>query len=123
MIEAKAWRSVIVLGVTWLLPAALFLQPVSSPANSTHPPESGRVRYTVSLAGYRNHLLHMEMQLPAGESTRTVQLPTWNAVYQIRDFAQYVNWEKAKSLAGQALPMHQLDKTTWRVEGTQDGAL
>jgi predicted metalloprotease with PDZ domain len=63
------------------------------------------------------------MQLPAGEAVRTVQLPVWNAVYQIRDFAQYMNWEKAKTATGQALPLCQLDKTTWRIEGAQDGAL
>jgi len=81
------------------------------------------VRYTISLAGYRKHLLPIEMQLPAGEATRTVQMPVWNATYQIRDFAQYVNWERAKSPTGQALPLHQLDKTTWRIDGAQDGAI
>jgi predicted metalloprotease with PDZ domain len=63
------------------------------------------------------------MQLPPGEGNRTVQMPVWNATYQIRDFAQYVNWEKAKSPTGQPLPLHQVDKTTWRVDGAQDGAI
>ena len=27
---------------------------------------------------------------------RELQLPVWNALYQVRDFAQYVNWVRAK---------------------------
>ena len=123
MIQARSWRSLIVLGVTWLLPAAVFSQTESPQANSNRQPEPERVHYTVSLAGYRSHLLHIEMKLPAGEAVRTVQLPVWNAVYQIRDFAQYVNWEKAKTPAGNALPLHPVDKTTWRIDGAQEGAI
>ena len=123
MMQVRSWRSVIVFGVTWLLPAAAFSQAQSPQANSGGQPERERAHYTVSLAGYRSHLLHIEMQLPAGAAERTVQLPVWNAVYQIRDFAQYVNWEKAKSPMGEALPLRQLDKTTWRIEGAQEGAI
>ena len=123
MIQARSWTSLIVFGVTWLLAAAVFSQADYQQGKSSRQSEHEQVHYTVSLAGYRSHLLHVEMQLPAGETVRTVQLPVWNAVYQIRDFAQYVNWEKAKSAGGQVLPMHPLDKTTWRVEGAQDGAV
>lgn len=118
MIRGRSWWSLIVLGVTWLVPAALFPQ-----TNSAHAAQSEGVRYTVSLAGYRNHLLHIEMQLPAGEPARSVQLPVWNAVYQIRDFAQFVNWVKARTPAGNPLPLLHTDKTTWRVDGTQEGAI
>jgi predicted metalloprotease with PDZ domain len=48
-------------------------------------------------------------------------LPVWNALYQVRDFAQYVNWVRARSLAGIALPVRQLDKTTWRIDGAGHG--
>jgi predicted metalloprotease with PDZ domain len=46
----------------------------------------------------------------------------WNALYQVRDFVQYVNWVKANS-AGTALPIHKLDKTTWQIEGAQAGTI
>jgi predicted metalloprotease with PDZ domain len=118
MIRGRSWWSLIVLGVTWLVPVALFPQ-----TNSAHPAQSEGVRYTVSLAGYRNHLLHIEMQLPAGEPARSVQLPVWNAVYQVRDFAQFVNWVKARTPSGNPLPLLHTDKTTWRVDGTQGGAI
>lgn len=118
MIRARSWRSLIVLGLTWLLPVASFPQ-----TNSTHQALSERVRYIVSLAGYRNHLLRVEMQLPAGESARSVQLPVWNAVYQIRDFAQFVNWVKAKTPDGTPLSLLHTDKTTWRMDGAQNGVI
>src|ERR1700751_428171 len=123
MMRSRSWRSLIVIGVTWLLSPAVFSQANPPRTNSTVQSERERVHYTISLAGYRSHLLHIEMKLPAGEAERTVQLPVWNAVYQIRDFAQYVNWEKAKSPNGQALPLRQLDKTTWQIDRTQDGAI
>ena len=118
MIRASSWRSLIVFGMTWLFPVALFSQP-----NSTHQTQGDRILYTVSLAGTRTHLVHVEMRLPAGEAARAVQLPVWNATYQIRDFSQYVNWVKAKAPNGNLLPLLHTDKTTWRMEGAQDGAI
>ncbi len=62
------------------------------------------------------------MDLPPGPPRRDLQLPVWNALYQVRDFSQYVNWVRARGSSGQNLPVEQLDKTTWRVEGTTAGA-
>ena len=119
MIRARSWRSlIVVLGMMWLLPVALVSQPIS-----THQTEADRIVYTVSLAGTRTHLVHVEMRLPSGEPARAVQLPVWNATYQIRDFAQYVNWVKAKTPNGNPLPLVHTDKTTWRIDGAQDGAI
>jgi len=81
------------------------------------------VRYAVSLAGYRDHVLRVQLELAAGASSQTLQLPVWNALYQIRDFAQYVNWMRARDLSGGALPVHELDKSSWRVDGTERGAV
>lgn len=80
------------------------------------------IRYTVSLAGYQNHLVRVQMQLPPGDAERRVQLPVWNALYQVRDFSQYITWVRAKGKSG-ALPVRQLDKSTWQIEGTADGAV
>jgi len=43
------------------------------------------------------------------------QLPVWNALYQVRDFAQYVNRVRAGDSFGGELPLRKVDKTTWRV--------
>jgi predicted metalloprotease with PDZ domain len=80
------------------------------------------VDYHVSLAKRAEHLVGVRMRLPAGAAERDVQLPVWNALYQVRDFAQYVRNVKASDSAGQRLEVRKLDKTTWRITGTKDGA-
>jgi predicted metalloprotease with PDZ domain len=62
------------------------------------------------------------MELPAGESKRRVQLPVWNALYQVRDFAQYITWVRVKARSGDAPTVRSIDKTTWEVDGAQNGA-
>lgn len=44
-----------------------------------------------------------------------VQLPVWNALYQVRDFAEHVNWLHASDADGKPVSVRQLDKTTWSV--------
>jgi predicted metalloprotease with PDZ domain len=79
------------------------------------------VQYTISLAHAETHLVHVHIDLPAGGSERELQLPVWNAVYEVRDFAQFVNWIKASTPA-QPLPVVKLDKSRWRVSGAENGA-
>ncbi len=81
------------------------------------------VRYTVSVADAQRHLVQVQIDLPPGASERELQLPVWYALYQVRDFSQYVNWVRAKSGDGQPLPVRKLDKSRWRITGAQDGAL
>jgi predicted metalloprotease with PDZ domain len=112
-----SWRTLGLVGVVWLWSSVLFSQePVSAGVASP------AIRYTVSLAAYRDHLLRVQLQLPPGDASTRVQLPVWNALYQVRDFSQYVNWVQAKSDAGQPLPIQKLDKTTWQIDGAKDGA-
>ena len=40
----------------------------------------------------------------------------WNALYQVRDFSQYVTRFAAHDDAGKPLTATMVDKTTWRVE-------
>ena len=47
------------------------------------------------------------MLLGPGASERDLQLPVWNALYQVRDFSQYVNWVRARTGAGQPLPVRK----------------
>jgi predicted metalloprotease with PDZ domain len=82
-----------------------------------------RVAYTVSLASPEQHLVEVQIILPAGAAQRELQLPVWNALYQVRDFAQYVNWARAKNRSGNPLPLRELNKSCWQVQGAQDGAI
>ena len=48
-------------------------------------------------------LSEVQIFLPPGTAQRELQLPVWNALYQVRDFAQYVNWIRAKDRSGNPL--------------------
>jgi predicted metalloprotease with PDZ domain len=88
----------------------------SAPALAATP-----IEYTVKLADAQRHLVHVGIRLPAGAAERDLQLPVWNALYQVRDFAQYVVSVSCHAPSGQALPVHKLDKTTWRISDAQQG--
>lgn len=79
--------------------------------------------YTVSLADPEHHLVEVQIQLPPGAADRRLQLPVWNALYQVRDFAQYVNWIRAKDNSGKVLPVRELHDSLWQVEGAANGAV
>src|SRR5580658_7618138 len=78
--------------------------------------------YTISLSNPDQHLLEVQILLPEGAAQRELQLPVWNALYQVRDFAKYVNWICAKDRAGRALPVRDLDKSRWQITGAEGGA-
>ncbi len=85
--------------------------------------QSGVVGYTISLSSPEQHLIGVKITLPSGAAQRELQLPVWNALYQIRDFAQYVNWIRAKDRSGKELRVDAINPSRWQVNGVQDGAI
>jgi predicted metalloprotease with PDZ domain len=81
------------------------------------------VDYTISLTSPEQHVIEVQIILPAGAAERDLQLPVWNALYQIRDFAQYVNWVHAKDRAGNPLAVRKVDKSRWQLQGAEGGAI
>ncbi len=81
------------------------------------------VYYTISLYRPEQHLLHVQVQVPPGGAQQDLQLPVWNALYQVRDFAQYVNWLRAKAPNGRALQAGKVNTSRWRIWGAEGGAL
>jgi predicted metalloprotease with PDZ domain len=79
--------------------------------------------YTISLASPEQHLVEVQIILPEGSAQRELQLPVWNALYQVRDFAQYVNWVRAKNRAGGFLPLRELNDSRWQIAGAEGGAI
>jgi predicted metalloprotease with PDZ domain len=79
--------------------------------------------YTLTLSNPRQHLVEVQILLPEGAAQRELQLPVWNALYQVRDFAQYIDWVRAKDRAGRTLSVRQLDKSRWQVSGAEGGAV
>src|SRR5271163_1031909 len=86
-------------------------------------PSYAATDYTISLVNPEQHLVEVQIILPEGLAQRELQLPVWNALYQVRNFAQYVNWVRAKDRAGRALSVRKLDKSRWQIAGAQGGAV
>src|SRR5450432_3281928 len=84
---------------------------------------SAPVLYTIALTSPAEHLAQIQITLPPGAAQRDLQLPVWNALYQVRDFAQYVNWVRAKDRAGRELAVHESDKSRWQIQGAAAGAI
>jgi predicted metalloprotease with PDZ domain len=81
------------------------------------------VSYNVSIDAPERHLVEVQIAIPPGPASRELQLPVWNATYQIRDFSQYVNWVRAKDRSGKPLVVRKLDKSRWQVQDAEAGAL
>jgi predicted metalloprotease with PDZ domain len=81
------------------------------------------IQYQISLAHPEQHTFHIKMTIPDVKDSVTVQMPAWNALYEIRDFASHlreVTASKLDSATNQfnSLPVEKLDKQTWRVTGS-----
>ena len=84
---------------------------------------SAVTNYTVSLTNPQQHLVEVQIILPEGSAQRDLQLPVWNALYQVRDFAQFVNWVRALDRSGRPLPVQELNDSRWRIFDAQGGAV
>jgi predicted metalloprotease with PDZ domain len=105
---------VMLLEARWLLAlrilfAAFLLALVANAASAT-------IRYTVSVEHPERHIFHVTMEIPDVSGELILQMPAWNALYQIRDFSAHVREVEAFAGANQAA-VEKLDKLTWRVAG------
>jgi len=80
-------------------------------------PSYSTIQYQISLAHPEQHTFHIKMTIPGVKDSVTVQMPAWNALYEIRDFASHVSQVKVTNESG-PLPIEKLDKQTWRVTGS-----
>jgi predicted metalloprotease with PDZ domain len=78
---------------------------------------SATIRYGISLANPEQHLFHVTMTIPDVKGEVTIQMPAWNALYQIRDFASHVR-EVAAFSGTTKLPIEKIDKQTWVIHGS-----
>jgi predicted metalloprotease with PDZ domain len=85
--------------------SAIFIQPATA-----------TIQYEVSFAKPSEHLFHITMTVPDVHGEFTVQMPAWNALYEIRDFSSRIQRVEASSGA-QSLPIEKLDKLTWQIRG------
>ena len=76
----------------------------------------GTIHYSVSLEHPERHLFQVTMQIPDVTGEVTVQMPAWNALYQVRDFSAHVREIETFAGTSQVIP-EKLDKLTWRIRG------
>jgi predicted metalloprotease with PDZ domain len=79
-------------------------------------PSFATVNYTIWLANPEQHVFHVTMTIPDVAGEVTVQMPAWNALYQIRDFSSHVR-QVAAFADGSPAPIEKIDKQTWLVKG------
>ncbi len=82
----------------------------ASPAHAT-------IEYTVSITHPERHIFGVTMRIPNVRDQVMLQLPAWNALYQIRDFSSHMMQVAAKDDEGRPLALRKLDKQTWSVSG------
>jgi predicted metalloprotease with PDZ domain len=80
-------------------------------------PAYATIDYTVSLAHPERHIFGVTMRIPKVRDQVTLQMPAWDALYQIRDFSSHMTQVTAKDEEGHPLPLRLLDKQTWTVSG------
>ncbi len=77
------------------------------------------IYYQVSLERHQEHLISVTMTVPESQGQLVVQMPAWNALYQIRDFAHRVQQVRARRIETDRQPVELVvrkrDKLTWVV--------
>jgi predicted metalloprotease with PDZ domain len=76
-------------------------------------PARATIDYTVSLSHPERHIFGVTMRIPNVRDQVTLQMPAWNALYQIRDFSSHMMQVTARDDKGHPLPLRKLDKQTW----------
>jgi len=71
------------------------------------------IHYEVDLRGPESHLVQIIMDIPGAMPGTEVQIPAWNNLYQIRDFARNVQGLDARC-DGRPVEWGRVDLNTWR---------
>jgi predicted metalloprotease with PDZ domain len=90
---------------------ALFVCSLSCASSS-----EATIRYEVSLGHPEQHLFHVTMTIPDVNGEVEVEIPAWNALYQIRDFSSHIQYVEASAGSAKA-STEKVDKQTWRITG------
>ena len=77
-----------------------------------------QVVYNVSWPEPHTHYYHVHMQVDrSSEGVLTVRVPAWRpGRYIIQNYARYFVDVAASDAQGNALPLHKIDKDSWRIE-------
>lgn len=83
---------------------------------------SATIRYSVSLSARSSNRFHVRMEIPHAQGPLELDMPVWNGLYQVRDFAARISFLRAETPPGAAVPLVRLTPHSWRA-GPITGAL
>jgi len=83
----------------------------SSPASAK--PQA--TEYFVSLADNTHHLAHVSIRFSQTAGTITLNMPVWNALYQVRDFAANMENVKAADALGRPVTVVNSKTSEWEI--------
>jgi len=82
-------------------------------------PTRATIRYSVGLDARASSRFRVRMEIPPAQNsspaTFEVDMPVWNALYQIRDFASRIEQLHAATPTGDPIPLQRLTPHSWRV--------
>jgi len=89
----------------------------ATPVSCTSPAsiQSAPTEYFVSLADAPRQLAHVSIRLQDGAGVRTLYMPVWNALYQVRNFAANVEDVRAQDASGAPAPVIDERTSEWDV--------
>ena len=71
------------------------------------------IQYVVDLRAPETHVVHVTLSVPEAGPGTEIQIPTWNCLYQIRDFVRNVEDLKGEC-DGEPADLDREDLNTWR---------
>ena len=80
-------------------------------------PANATISYSISFDHPENHLFRVRMTIPDVRDSVTIQMPAWNATYQIRDFALRIQNLHATDKDAKLLPVKKIDRQMWVISG------
>ena len=83
----------------------------ASPTNAAPEP----TEYFVSLADPGTHLAHVSIRIREREGKRTMDMPVWNALYQVRNFAANIEHVRAQDASGAPAEVRNTKNSEWEV--------
>jgi len=111
IIRRSSFLAVVVFAVaiqgSWAATRVTCSSPISAQPQPTE--------YFVSLADNARHLAHVSIRFPQVNGTVTLDMPVWNALYQVRDFAANVENVRATDATGRSTALVNLKTSQWEM--------
>ncbi len=77
--------------------------------------QSEPTEYFVSLTDPTKHLAHVSIRLREGDGVRTLEMPVWNALYQVRNFAANIEDVRAQDASGGPAAVFNRKTSEWEI--------